>query len=73
MDMLTPAQIRELRKSLGLTLKELGAYVGVTEACVCQWENAKSHPTFKKMEKLNDIRANPERYRKHSDPEPQPA
>ena len=56
MDMLSPAQIRELRESLGLTLKEFGRKVGVSESCVHHWESGRTHPTYHKMIDLNKLR-----------------
>ena len=56
MSLLSPEEIRSLRQALGLTLKELGNLVGVTERCVGHWENGRAHPTYKKMVRLNELR-----------------
>jgi len=55
--MLEPYQIREIRKSLGWTQKQLASHLGVTNISVYKWEKgvAKPHPTFcLKIEELRD-------------------
>ena len=53
--MITPKDIRKLRRSLGITQKELGRRVSVCESAVCQWEFGKRHPVWKNMVKLNKL------------------
>lgn len=40
-------RLRDLRRRRGLTLDEVGRSLGVTRACVCQWESGKSYPLRK--------------------------
>lgn len=37
-------RLRHIRQMRGLTLEEVGRSIGVSRACVCQWEGGKSHP-----------------------------
>ena len=46
------ARLRELRRRRGLTLDEVGRNIGVTRACVCQWESGKSYPQRKFIPEL---------------------
>lgn len=48
-------RIREYRKRMGLTMKELGAMVGVSESCVGLWENGRRKPSYEKMLKVAEI------------------
>ena len=40
-------RLRDLRRRQGLTLDDVGRNVGVTRACVCQWESGRSYPSRK--------------------------
>ena len=40
-------RLRALRRRRGLTLDDVGRRLGVTRACVCQWESGKSYPLRK--------------------------
>lgn len=42
-------RIRERRKALGLTMKELGAKVGVSESAISQFETGKKWPKGKTL------------------------
>lgn len=53
--MMNGAQIKELRLSLGLTGAEFATKLGVSEDCVWKWEKGIRHPTWKKMQRLNDL------------------
>lgn len=53
--MLNHLQIRQLRLALGETLKEFSSRMGVTPDTIVKWEGDRSHPTFSKMVKLNDL------------------
>lgn len=56
MVMLTPKDIRGIRMALGLTGGEFALKVGVTEDTVWRWERGDRHPTYKRMERLNELR-----------------
>ena len=45
-------RLRDLRRRRGLTLDEVGRSLGVTRACVCQWESGKSYPQRKFIPEL---------------------
>lgn len=45
-------RIRLLRKEHGLTMKELGEHVGLTESAISQYENDKRHPDSEMLIKL---------------------
>lgn len=64
MIMFTPEAIRELRKTLRLTMKELGVRVGVTEATVSRWEAGERHPRFKQIVTLNELADSRKRVRR---------
>jgi DNA-binding XRE family transcriptional regulator len=53
MVMYNNVQLRELRKSLGLTMEQFGGKLGVKRSTVCCWEKGKSHPRFTVLEKIN--------------------
>lgn len=53
--MLNHLQIRKLREALGETLKQFSARMGVTPDAIVKWEGGRSHPTYRKMEKLNEL------------------
>ena len=44
--------MRRLRKNKGLTMKELGAIVGVTESSIGQYETLKRKPDYETLLKL---------------------
>lgn len=37
-------RLKELREERGLSMKELGLKIGVSDAAVCKWENGVSEP-----------------------------
>jgi len=45
-------RLTELRKSRGLSQRDIATAVGVTAACVCGWELDRSKPRYPAMEKL---------------------
>lgn len=45
-------RLRDLRRRRGYTLEEVGKSLGVTRACVCQWECGRSYPQHKFMNEL---------------------
>lgn len=47
-------RIRDYRLRMGLTMKELGAMVGVSESAVGLWENGKRKPNYEKMLQLSE-------------------
>lgn len=49
-------EIRAIREKLGMTLKEFGAKVGVTEATVSRWAAAKHIPDPEYHEKIAELR-----------------
>ncbi len=57
MFMLTSQDIRELRVFLEMTPTQLAYTAGVTENTVRRWEMGIRHPTYKHLEKLNDLMA----------------
>lgn len=61
MFMFSGKQIRELRLSLKLTLREFGERVGASESAVCLWESEKRYPRHRVYEKLNELAANKSR------------
>ncbi len=61
MVMMTPQEIRRIRKAKRLTQEEFGALLGVTKSCVCCWESGKSHPMYDKMVELNKLASELER------------
>ena len=51
------ARMRDLRRRRGFTLEEVGKSLGVTRACVCQWECGRSYPQHKFLPGLARILA----------------
>lgn len=45
-------KIKQLRTDKGLSMEELGALIGVTWQTVQQWENGKTAPSRKRLEKV---------------------
>lgn len=48
-------RIRELRKQRGLTMKQLGAMLGLAESTVSQYETSKRQPDNETLLKLGEI------------------
>ena len=48
-------RIREYRKRMGITMKELGAKVGVSESAVGNWENEKRRPSYEHLLQISEI------------------
>lgn len=47
-------RIREIRKKCGLTMKELGDRVGVSESAISQYETGKRQPDYETLLKIAD-------------------
>lgn len=47
-------RIREIRKKCGLTMKELGERVGVSESAISQYETGKRQPDYETLLKIAD-------------------
>lgn len=50
-----PNRIREVRKSRGLTMKQLGKKIGVTESAISQYETDKRQPDSVTLLKLSNL------------------
>lgn len=48
-------RIRELRRHAGLTMKELGAVIGVAESTVSQYETGKRQPDYETLLRLGEF------------------
>ena len=46
--------LRKIRKEKGLTMKQLGAIVGVTEAAISQYETGKREADFETLLKISE-------------------
>jgi transcriptional regulator with XRE-family HTH domain len=55
MDMYDAEQIRAIRKALGKTQTEFAFAVGVSTSAVISWEAGIRHPTWKKMQRINEL------------------
>ena len=47
-------QLRELRRKCGITMKELGAVIGVAESTISQYETGKRQPDYETLLKLSE-------------------
>lgn len=47
-------RIRDLRKAAGMTMKQLGAIIGVAESTVSQYETGKREPDFETLLMLGE-------------------
>lgn len=47
--------IRKARKQIGMTAKQLGEAVGVTDAAISQYENEKRQPSFEVLLKMCEV------------------
>ena len=47
-------RIRELRKAKGITMKQLGAVLGLAESTISQYETGKRDPDFDTISKIAD-------------------
>jgi transcriptional regulator with XRE-family HTH domain len=54
---MTPEEIKELRKELACTAKELAGALGVDQATVLAWEKAELFPTKAYVDKMASLRA----------------
>ena len=54
--MISPSEIRELRKRLGLTQRELAERLDVHKQSVCNWETGRHPPLRIFMRKLEELR-----------------
>ena len=48
-------KLRELRKKCGITMKELGAEIGVAESTISQYETGKRQPDYETLLKLGEF------------------
>ena len=48
-------RLRELREERGLSMKELGKKIGVSDAAVCKWENGIAEPKVSYILQLADF------------------
>lgn len=48
-------KLRELRKKCGMTMKELGAEIGVAESTISQYETGKRQPDYETLLKLGEF------------------
>jgi transcriptional regulator with XRE-family HTH domain len=53
----TSEQIREIREALGLTQTEFAVKCGVSASTVISWENDLRHPSWPRMQRLNELAA----------------
>ena len=51
--------LRELRKARGITMKELGDMLGVSESTISLYENGKREPSYELLLKLSLIHIYP--------------
>ncbi len=49
------SRLRELREEAGLSMKQLAAAVGVSDAAVCKWENGNAEPKVNYLIKLSNV------------------
>jgi transcriptional regulator with XRE-family HTH domain len=56
-DRVTPDEIKDLRKELSCTAKELAASIGTDQATVLAWEKADLFPTKADVGRMRDLRA----------------
>ncbi|HWL86681.1 MAG TPA: XRE family transcriptional regulator [Polyangiaceae bacterium] len=54
---MTPEEIKELRKTLSCTAKELAAALGLEQKTVFGWEQGELFPTKQFVDKMNALRA----------------
>jgi transcriptional regulator with XRE-family HTH domain len=54
---MTPEQIKDLRKELSCTAKELAAALGVDQKTVLAWESADLFPTKAYVDKMAELRS----------------
>jgi DNA-binding transcriptional regulator YiaG len=55
MVMLNFEDIKKLRLHRGLSITQLAAHIGVTEAAVRRWEHDERHPRWDAAKKLSDM------------------
>lgn len=48
-------RLRSLRHELSFTLDDIARSVGVTRACVCQWESGKTYPRHKYLRLIAEV------------------
>lgn len=53
--MYTGDQIRKYRKKAGLTQKELGRRLGISQQQIGQWETGKTNPKIETLQKIADV------------------
>jgi len=55
--MLTPEDIKRIRRELKLSARQFADRLGVTMSTVFKWESGLRHPTYKMMGRLNSMAA----------------
>ena len=68
---MTPDELKDLRKALSCTAKELAGALGLDQATVLGWERGELFPTKQYIDAMNELRARPSaipRKAKGSDP-----
>ncbi len=52
----TPQEIKDLRKSLGLTQEQFAWKIGVTSTVISRWERGESRPSPLAQKAINDLK-----------------
>lgn len=47
--------IKGVRKERGLSQRGFANEIGVTQACVSQWENGQNYPKYKMLKKMTEV------------------
>lgn len=55
MDELFCKNLKETRKSCGMTQKEVAEKLGVVESCYANWEQGRTEPSIEMLRKLSKI------------------
>lgn len=55
MDELFCKNLKETRKSCGMTQKQVAEKLGVVESCYANWEQGRTEPSIEMLRKLSEI------------------
>jgi DNA-binding transcriptional regulator YiaG len=55
MNMLTPSDIKKVRRDLGLTAQAFADRLNIHISTVFKWESGERHPTYGKMVEINKL------------------
>lgn len=55
MDMIFCNNLKEARKTLGLTQKQIAEKLGVVESCYANWEQGRTEPNISMLRLLSEI------------------